>query len=132
VIEFRFAAVPFEKNGAVIDLAFDGLACTSLRPGVILMSMHGMKEMPARPNLLLDEHEFDEIDRESEDALSALTLRRRYSYILLLPQRETLEQLRKAGDKTRRRFTKTFLDVFLRNADEALRLHGPRAALLIY
>lgn len=138
-VEFNFAAVPFEfeRDGALNDLCLDvpvgGDLTEHLRPGVTWLGVRREKEIPLPLGLGLNRAGTEEVNEHSGDALGELLTGSggSQSYILLHTRRCALERLKNAAPDMPNFALRTFVEVFIENAEAALSEYGNRAALVI-
>lgn len=137
-VEFAFAVVPFGRDGSIFDLSTDvpvgGDFTKHLRAGVVWLGVKREDEIPLPLGLGLNMAAMQRVNEHSNFALSELLNDSggNQSYILLHSRRSSLERLRQSAHAMPNVALRTFVEIFVENAESALSEHGEKAALIIF
>jgi len=136
-MEFMFAVVPFEDDGDLDELHNEvpdyGDFAEHLKDGVKVLQTNGEESLPDQLGLGLNITGIKNVNEDTNGAFLELTGGNdNQRYIRLTHRRqEALDRLRVAIPTMGTEFRRTFLRVFVENADAALKRHGTKAAIII-
>ncbi|HEU0050674.1 MAG TPA: hypothetical protein VFQ60_01305 [Patescibacteria group bacterium] len=121
--EFGFAVVPFERDGYIHEL---------ISVKYLALKTEGEKSIPSPYGLSLNTNGIRNVNCGTKGAFLELVAGDGERFILLARRQTLLDRLRVSIPKLRTGFRRKFLEVFVRNADAAIKQYGDKAALLIY